>query len=416
MRPHGVVRSSAIITLALGGVKRFAHARRRRSARLLRAKSTSNSRDLASLAETARLPSSWVRASAEAASGRRTSRARPYLAATPRGFMLTHLLVAFVACSVGEPSGDAAILPEHARLEQLWNQGRFTEGVAAGPDGAMYFSDIGMDGSPGRIYRFDPATRETTVYCEDSQQSNGLMFDRAGRLIACCGANHGGQCLAEITREGEVRPIVSEYQGRRFNAPNDLVIHPNGAIYFSDPRYLGPEPMEIDHMSVYRYDPVKKTVVRVTRDITKPNGVVLSPDAKTLYVAETDNRTVSIDKPAQPDAQPRMTLNAFPVLGDGTHGPKRVLVDYGKKLGIDGMTVDVEGNLYAAVRSEDRYGIVVYTPKGEDRAYIPTPELPTNCCFGIGEESTVLYVTAGTGLYRIALKIAGYHPASADPS
>jgi gluconolactonase len=77
------------------------------------------------------------------------------------------------------------------------------------------------------------------------------------------------------------------------------------------------------------------------------------------------------------------------------------------------MTVDVEGHIYAAVRSADRFGIVVYSPEGAELAYIPTPELPTNCCFGSGDGATMLYITAGTGLYRIPLKIAGYHPAVA---
>lgn len=310
---------------------------------------------------------------------------------------------------------DPSIVPQGAQLEPLWNEGAFTEGVAVAPDGTIYFSDIALDASPGRILRFDPRTRETSVFCNDSAKSNGLMFDREGRLIACCGANHGGQSLAEITPEGRVLPLVETYQGRRFNAPNDLVIHPDGSIYFSDPRYLGPEPLEIEHMSVYRFDRASGKVIRVTHDISKPNGVVLSPDARTLYVAETDNRTVDLDQTPPPDAKPRMTLNAFPILPDGTLGAKRVLVDFGEHLGIDGMTVDVAGNIYAAVRSPQRFGIRVYDPEGQERAHIPTPELPTNCCFGIGDEASTLYITAGTGLYRIRLKIEGFHPAVAAP-
>lgn len=311
------------------------------------------------------------------------------------------------------PSGDPDVIPPDARVETLWNEGAFTEGVAVAPDGAMFFSDIPSDDSPGRIYRFDPATRQTTTFCRDSAKSNGLMFDRHGRLIACCGANHGGQCLAEITPDGQVRPLVDTYQDRKFNAPNDLVIHPDGSVYFSDPRYLGPEPMEIDHMSVYRYNPADGAVTRVTRDITKPNGLAISPDGKTLYVAETDNRTLNVGHPPPAGAKPRMTLNAFPIKADGALGPKQVLVNFGDELGIDGMTVDVEGHIYAAVRAPSRFGIRVYQPDGTEIAYIPTPDLPTNCDFGTGDEASTLYITAGTGLYRIPLKIAGYHPALA---
>ena len=306
------------------------------------------------------------------------------------------------------------IVADGAQFEELWNEGAFTEGVAVDGEGNIYFSDITMDDSPGRILRLDSASDEITVYCADSGKSNGLMFTRDGRLIAACGANYGRQALCEVGEEGALKPLVEEYRNQRFNAPNDLVIHPNGSIYFSDPRYLGPEPVEIDHMSVYRFDPGDESVVRVTTDISKPNGVILSPDAKTLYVAETDNRTSDISRPAPEGAKVRMTLNAFPVHKDGSLGDKTVIVDFGQKLGIDGMTVDVDGHIYAAVRSADRFGIAVYAPDGEELAFLPTGQLPTNCCFGRGDQAATLYVTAGTGLYRIGLKTPGHHPATAD--
>jgi gluconolactonase len=319
------------------------------------------------------------------------------------------------AADIAPPTGDPAIVAPDAQLETLWNEGAFTEGVAVAPDGRIYFSDIPSDDSPGRIYRFDPATSQTDVYCRDSAKSNGLMFDRAGRLIACCGANHGGQSLAEITPDGQVRPLVDAWQGRRFNAPNDLDIHPDGSIYFSDPRYLGPEPLEIDHMSVYRFNPADQSVTRVTRDITKPNGVAVAPGGKTLYVAETDNRTSNVGVPPPASAKVRMTLNAFPIKPDGTLGPKQVLVNFGDDLGIDGMAVDSAGHVYAAVRSASRFGIRVYDGEGKEVAYIPTPDLPTNCCFGVDDAATMLYITAGKGLYRVPVKIAGYLPATANP-
>lgn len=326
---------------------------------------------------------------------------------------LTFSCLTTVAAGQPQPSGDAAIVPPGAKLEMLWNEGEFTEGCAVAPDGAIYFSDISFSKRPGRVMKFDPETGRTSVHCVDSGKSNGLMFDRDGRLIACCGANYGSQALCEITAAGNVKVLVSRYEGRKFNAPNDLVIHPDGSIYFSDPRYAGPEPMEIPHMSVYRFDPLEHEVVRVTFDIEKPNGVALSPDARTLYVAETNNGSTDVTRKDASIRKGRMTLNAFPVKADGTLGKKRVLVDFGEETGTDGMTVDVEGHIYAAVRAEKRHGIIVYDPAGKEKAYIPTKELPTNCCFGTGRESSTLYVTAGTGLYRIKLKIDGYHPATA---
>lgn len=311
-------------------------------------------------------------------------------------------------------SGDRAIVPAGEKLETLWEEGGFTEGAAAGPDGAIYFSDFAQpfDARPARIMKFDPKTSQTSVYCADSKMANGLMFDRQGHLIACCASPLGGKrALVEIKSDGSVKTLVGRYQGKRFNSPNDIVIDAHGRIYFSDPKYVGPEKMELDSMDVYRLDP-DGSLHRVTTDITKPNGVMLSPDGKTLYVAETDNGTAEADRVTDAK-QGRMTLNAFPVRDDGSLGKKKVIVDFGKELGIDGMTVDRRGNIYAAVRSASRFGIVVFNPDGKERAYIQTPALPTNCCFGTGSQAKTLYITAGDGLYRITLNIPGHHSASA---
>lgn len=314
------------------------------------------------------------------------------------------------------PVAAAQIFPPGATLERLWNDGEFTEGAAAGPDGRIYFSDIPKSpDQPGRVLVFDPKTKQTRVHCADSGKSNGLMFDRQGRLLATCGANGGRMALCEILPDGGVRELVGRFNGKRFQAPNDLVIAPDGIIYFSDPRYIGPEPVELDQMSVYRHDPATGRTTRLTdeKTIQKPNGVHLSPDARTLYVAETNNGSKGgPDAPKEPVVG-RMTLNAFLLRPDGTLGPKRVLASFGNETGTDGMAIDLEGNIYAAVRQNSRPGVVVFSPAGKELGYLPTKELPTNCCFGTGREAAMLYVTVGTGLYRIQLKIPGYHPAIA---
>lgn len=320
------------------------------------------------------------------------------------------LLVSSSYAAEPKPTGDPSIIPPDAKLELLWNDGEFTEGVAVARDGKVYFSDIAIEAkNPGRIMKFDPATGKTTVHVADSGQSNGLFFDAKGKLLAACGANIGLRGLFEVTSDGRMKAIVDKFEGKRFNSPNDLVIHPSGRVYFSDPRYVGKEPLELDHMSVFRVDP-DGTVHRATTDIRKPNGVILSPDAKTLYVAETDNGSTGLEPTGTPAKAPRMTLNAFPIQPDGSLGGKRVLIDFGQGTGTDGMTTDTDGRIYCAIRKDERHGIVVYSPSGQELAYIPTEPLPTNCTFGTGKESKVLYVTAGKGLYRILLKSTGYHP------
>ena len=317
------------------------------------------------------------------------------------------------AKEIGNEAAKAAtpeeIFASGAKLEQLWNEGEFTEGAACGPDGAIYFSDI-PDAAVGKIFRFDPASKMVTVHCADSRKSNGLCFTKDGRLLAACGANDGGRAVCEIAAGGIAVPLVSEFGGKLLNAPNDLDVDAAGDIYFSDPFYVGKEPLNLDHMSVYFIDSDTMKAKRITTDITKPNGVALSPDGKLLYVAETNNGQPLLASADPQHAAWRMTLNVFPILGPGQLGERKILVDFGKGAGIDGMTCDAAGNIYAAVRNEQRFGIAVFSPSGKELAFLPTPELPTNCCFGSqssDEESHRLYVTAGKGLYRVATRGAG---------
>ncbi|OYW19744.1 MAG: hypothetical protein B7Z55_08310, partial [Planctomycetales bacterium 12-60-4] len=260
--------------------------------------------------------------------------------------------VVFCSCSIVSSSLHAAepIFPPDAKLELLWNDGEFTEGVAARDDGVIFFSDIAIAGKgPGRILKFDPATKQTTVFVADSGQSNGLFFTPAGKLVAACGANKGHRALCEVTAAGTLEIVVGKFDGKVFNSPNDVVVHPQGWIYFSDPRYVGPEPLELDLQSVYRVDP-DGSVQRATTNISKPNGVIIAPDGKTLYVAETNNGATGVE-PAGTPAQPvRFTLNAFPIQTDGSLGDKKVIVDFGGEMGIDGMTMDAAGHIYAAIR------------------------------------------------------------------
>lgn len=324
--------------------------------------------------------------------------------------MQLHCLVLLLCClSWGCLSESRAADPVFAPgtvPESLWNEGEFTEGVAVRSDGLVFFSDIPSDATkPGQILVFDPATKRTRVFCSASSKSNGLAFDSGDRLLACCGANGGNRALCEVTEFGEIKPLVEIFNGHPFNSPNDLVVHPNGLVYFSDPRYVGSEPLELPGMAVYRFDPATKAVSREISPARKPNGVEVSPDGRTLYVAETDNGSSGIPGQA-PGKKGRMQLLALSVAKDGSLSNARVLVDFGKENGIDGMAVDAAGRIFAAVRSESRFGITVYDPSGKELDFVRTESLPTNCGFGAGNDASTLYITAGGGLFRLGISAA----------
>lgn len=313
-------------------------------------------------------------------------------------------VLGLVALAVADPASEG-IVPKDAELQRVYTGAEFTEGPAAAPDGTIYFSDI-PNAAPGSILRYDPATGKTTVYRKPSGKSNGLAFDASGRLIACEGANRGGRRISVTQPDGTVETLADRYDGKRFNSPNDLCIDARGRVYFTDPRYVGDEPRELPYQSVYRVDP-DGTVTRIIADVEKPNGIGLSPDYKTLYVVEHNNEQVR-----EPDGRVRpgtKALYAYSLRDDGTVGARRTVVSFTPRPGIDGICVDTEGRIYAALRDPAAAGIHVYLPSGRRVAFIPTPELPTNCTFGVGSERDVLYITAGKSLYRIRLNARGWH-------
>jgi gluconolactonase len=285
--------------------------------------------------------------------------------------------------------GPGGLLAPGARLEKLWGEGEFTEGGALAGDGALLFSDIG-----NRIMRYDANTGALTVFRSPSGRANGLIFDPKGRLVAAEGANTGGGRRVSVTEtDGTVRTLADGYKGKRFNSPNDVAVDAKGRVYVSDPRYVGSEPRELDFEAVFRIDP-DGTVTPLETTAKKPNGVAVSPDGKTLYVADNG--------PA------RRALLALDLGDDGSVSRPRVLHDFGRNRGIDGMTVTVDGRVVAAAGSGAAAGVYVFRPDGTLTGVIPVPESPTNVEFG-GPDRTTLYVTAGKSLYRIATTMTGFH-------
>jgi gluconolactonase len=325
------------------------------------------------------------------------------------------LILAAGPAAAGEP-----IVPPDAKLETVFDGGMvLTEGVAVAPDGMVYFSDITFTHfarenkqpvEAGHIWKFDPTTKKTTIFRSPSGMSNGLKFDADGNLIAAEGADHGGRRVTRTDmKTGKSYIIAGLFEGKPFNAPNDITIDEKGRIYFSDPRYLGHEPIEQPVMAVYRID-TDGTIHRIITDAGKPNGVCVSPDQKTLYVVSNDNGNTGIGRLKKDDLARKgnMALMAYDLAPDGSAKFRKTLVDYLPEDGPDGLVCDKEGNLYVAVRNENRPGVCVYSPEGKELAYIKT-ELPTNVGFGRGAESKTLYITAGKSLYRIRLNAEGYH-------
>jgi len=336
----------------------------------------------------------------------------PHISQFPVFAFVTGVALAAASSAHTVPGGET-ILPPGTELEEVFSDAHFTEGPAVAPDGTVYFSDITFtdqaDMQAGHIWRYNPETGQTAVFRSPSGMSNGIKFDAQGRMVVAEGADFGGR---RITRTdlttGKSEIVAGLYNGKAFNSPNDIAIDEQGRIYFTDPRYAGHEPVEQPIMGVYRID-ADGTIHLVVTDAGKPNGIAVSPDQKTLYVGSHDNGATGALPDEMTFHKGRMALLAYDLSPEGTAVFRETLVDYAPQNGPDGFTVDVEGNLYVAVRDEARPGIYVYSHDGKELAYIQTPELPTNVAFGRGEAGKTLYITAENSLHRINVTKEGYH-------
>ena len=311
-------------------------------------------------------------------------------------------LLAYPSILTGQENAPGIVV-DSFQLELLFDGGFFLEGPVYGPDGKIYFSDItftetsGMQA--GHIWRYDPTSKSATIFRSPSGMANGMIFDLDGNLLVAQGADFGGRTVIRTDMSsGKSTIIAGLFNNRSFNAPNDLAIDEAGRIYFTDPRYVGHEPVEQPVMGVYRID-TDGSISLVIDDAGTPNGIAISPDQQTLYVASLDNPAYALN-----------ALLAYDLANDGSVSGRKVLIDFGPELGPDGMAIDVDGNIYLARPSREP-GIYVYSPEGQFQAYIPTPESPTNVAFGRGPLGRTLYITAQEKLYKIAVNKTGYHPA-----
>jgi gluconolactonase len=269
----------------------------------------------------------------------------------------------------------------------------FTEGPTVDRDGNLYFSEMVTQ----RIMKVS-ADGVLSTYREKSNNANGLVIDPEGRLIACEGAdsNRNGVKVATTPRmtrtdlrSGKIEILADSFQGTPLKGPNDVTIDGRGRIYFTDPA----------GSAVYRIDaPGKVARIVAAPDIQRPNGIQISPDDTKLYVA---------DSAPPPDGM--RVLRVFDLQPDGSVRNGRVLYDFMSARGIDGMSVDIQGNLYgsAGSRATGNTGIHVISPQGKLLRVIPIPEDPiTNNAFG-GPDMKTLYVTAGKTVYKVRTEIAG---------
>lgn len=245
-------------------------------------------------------------------------------------------------------------------------------------------------------FRWNPKTGKSEVWRSKTGAANGMTFDRSGGLWACEGDAHRVTKLDPENPDAEPTVIADAFNGETLNWPNDLAVSSAGRVYFSDPNY-SQNPNNLPHESVYMAEHSfggAWSVTRVTFDTTKPNGVLLSRDEKTLYVAESPHA-----------AGITRELRAYSVLENGTLGPAKQLFSFGANRGIDGMTLTTEGLIVATAGSPDSGPgsmIYVFEPSGLVRSTHRTPaESPTNCTFG-GSSLSDLYVTFATGfVYRV---------------
>jgi gluconolactonase len=293
------------------------------------------------------------------------------------------------------------LIPKDAKIEVLSSRFQWAEGpVWDKASGTLFFSDVIANQTmhwkegEGVSVSLRPSGYTGPIHPRYSKEpgANGLMIDHEGRLISC---EHGDRRLSILTKGGGKRTLVDNYEGKRFNSPNDGCIKSNGDIYFTDPPYGLPEqegpPRELDFCGVYRLAADGKLTL-LTKEMTRPNGIAFSPDEKTLYVAQSDPKEA--------------IWKSFPVLADGTLGPGKVFFDVtssaGKMPGLpDGMKVDNQGHLFATGPG----GCYIFTPEGKVLGRIETGEKTANCAWG--NDGTVLYLCADMYLCRVKTTTKG---------
>jgi len=272
------------------------------------------------------------------------------------------------------------IVDPHTQVKKLSGGFSFTEGPAADQQGNVFFTDQPNN----KIYKWT-VDGKLLIFHDDCGRANGLFFDGNGNLLSCSDLKNE---LWSFDKLGYPTVLVSGYQNKRLNGPNDLWIHPNEGIYFTDPLYPRSYwtdregKMLQDGQHVYYLSPDRQSLIRVTTDLEQPNGIIGTPDGKLLYIADIKaGKTYS-----------------YKILPDGTLTDKKLFAP----MGSDGMTIDSKGNIYLTGK-----GVTVFDPRGNKLGNIPIDARWTaNVCFG-GKDRKTLFITASESLFSIPMKVKG---------
>lgn len=292
-------------------------------------------------------------------------------------YLLVILTITFLAGpSIISAQEKTGVIAHEATVKKVQSGFIFTEGPAANDEGDVYFTDV----RGSRIYKWSHKHGSISVYRENTGNANGLMFDQKGRLVVC---EMGSQRVVMDDMKGNIAVLAETYKGKKLNSPNDLWIDPKGGIYFSDPRY-GPKMDDVEKgsMQIYYIHPDHKSLIRVTNDLVKSNGLIGTPDGETLYVADAGANKTWV----------------YRILPDGTLAEKKLFCGQGS----DGVTLDERRNLYLTGQTS----ISVYDSKGQKIEDIIFPETPANMTFA-GKDRKILFVTARTSVYTIDMAVRG---------
>ena len=285
-----------------------------------------------------------------------------------------------------------------AAVERLFVGCRWAEGPVWFGDGRyLLWSDIPND----RILRWDEITGAVTTFRHPADNANGNTRDRQGRLVTC---EHGARRVTRTEHDGTVTVLMDSLDGKRLNAPNDVVVHADGGIWFTDPgygihvNYEGHKaPFELPER-VYRLDPDTLEPTVADASLVKPNGLAFSPDYSILYIVDTG----ASHKPGHP-----RTISAFDVVDGKTLANGRIFCDMGN-CSSDGIRVDIDGNVWSAAGwgGEGVDGVHVFAPDGDKIGEIHLPEVVSNVCFG-GVKRNRLFMTGSQSLYSLYVETQG---------